>query len=314
MGAPKFMRKMAVLAAIEAVAGTFVVPTSAQAIEVSDVTLTPLEGDEVEQGIVRPYFGASESTLVTEYRKIAFSVAFAGVGTKGDLPGWSSLLRACGVSATNTPAPAADANTVFAPITDGIESLSIYAVVDKALYKMAGARGTCKITVDAKQIPKMQFEFTGAFVPVEELGAMPAVLYSAFQRPLGVNKANTTATFAGVAVATSSFQFDVGAQVVKQDLINVDTTEITGRNSTGSITFRNTSTAEKDWIDLARKGEKVPLVIKHGQGATNTVSITVPRAQVGKPTFADQDGIQMITVPFRCIPSSSGNDEWSIAA
>ncbi|GKS87148.1 hypothetical protein AVMA1855_23370 [Acidovorax sp. SUPP1855] len=312
MSDPKFMRKLAILVAVEQIVGTFVVPVAANAIEVSDVTLTPIEGDEVEQGIVRPYFGASESTLVTEYRKIAFSVGFAGVAAKGDIPGWAPLMRGCAARVANTPAPDADAKTVFDPVTDGIESVSIYAVIDKTLYKMAGSRGNCKATVDAKQIPKWQFEFTGSFVPVEDLGAMPATVFTGFQRPLGVNKANTTAMFAGIAVAASSFQFDFGCQVVKQDLMNVDSTEITGRNATGSITFRNTTVAEKNWIELARKGEKVPLLIKHGQAATNTVSLSVPRAQVGKPTFADQDGIQMITVPFRGIPSNVGNDEWSI--
>ena len=46
--------------------------------------------------------------------------------------------------------------------------------------------------------------------------------------------------------------------------------------------------------------------------AINTVSIAAPLAQIGKPTFGEQDGIQMITVPLRFIPSDAGNDEWSI--
>ena len=98
MSTPKFIKKMAVLVAIEATVGTIVVPVAADAIEVSDVTLTPIEGDEVDQGVIRPYFGASETTMVTLYRKIAFSVGFAGVAAAGDLPGWSTLLRACAAS------------------------------------------------------------------------------------------------------------------------------------------------------------------------------------------------------------------------
>lgn len=312
MSAPKFFRKMAILAVVEATVGLLAAVTSANAIEVSDVTLTPIEGDEADQGVIRPYFGASETILVTEYRKVAFSVGFAGVGVAGTLPGYTPLLRACGASATNTPAPDPDPHTLFAPVTDGIESLSIYATIDKRLYKMAGARGNCKIVCDAKGIPKYQFEFTGSFIPVEDVGAMPAVNYAAFQKPIGVNKLNTTVALAGITLACSSFQFDVGAQVVKQDLTDVDGAEITGRVSTGSITFRDTDVATKDWIGLARTSAKVPLLLKHGQAATNTITLGVPRAQVGKPTFGEQDGIHMITVPFRCIPSDAGNDEWSI--
>lgn len=312
MSDTKFIKKMAILVAIEATVGTIVVPVAADAIEVSDVTLTPIEGDEVDQGVIRPFFGASETTMVTLYRKIAFSVGLAGVGTVGDVPGWATLMRGCGASATNTPAPDPGAGTVFAPVTDGIESVTIYATVDGLLYKMAGARGNCKAAVGAKQIPKWQYEFTGAFYPVEDVGAMPAVNYAKFMRPLGVNKLNSTMTLDGYNAACSNFAFDFGNSVVKQDLMNVDGTEITGRASTASVTFRNTSVATKNWIEMARESAKVALELKHGQAATNTVSIKAPNAQIGKPTFADQDGIQMITVPLRLIPSDAGNDEWSI--
>ncbi len=314
MSAPKFIKKLAVLVAIETVVGSIVVPVATDAIEVSDVTLTPIEGDEVDQGVIRPYFGASETTLVTLYRKIAFSVGFAGVGAVGDLPGWTTLMRACAASVTNTAAPDPAAGTVFAPVTDGIESVTIYAVVDKLLYKMAGARANVKAMVDAKQIPKWQYEFTGSFTPVEDVPTMPAVSYAKFLRPLGVNKLNTTLVLDGFNAVCSSFAFDFGNQVVKQDLMNVDTTEITGRVSTGSVTFRNTSVATKNWIEMARASAKVPLLLRHGQEATNTVAIQGPHVQIGKPSFSEQDGIQMITTPLRFIPSDAGNDEWSIAA
>lgn len=308
MSGPKFINKLAILVAMEATVGSIVVPTASDAIEVSDVTLTPIEGDEASQGVIRPFFGASESTLVTLYRKIAFSVGFAGVGAKGDMPGYATLLRACAARAVNTP----DVSTVFEPVTDGIESVSIHAVMDRMLYKMSGARGTVKASVDAKGIPKWQFEFTGAFVPVEDVATMPAVSTSAFQRPLGVNALNTTLSLDGFSAACSSFQFDMGNQVVKQDLMNVDTTEITGRESTVNVTLRNTSVATKNWIEMARAGVKVPLLLVHGQNDTNTVRLAAPQAQVGKPTFSEQDGIQMIAIPLRLIPTDTGNDEWAI--
>ena len=56
-----------------------------------------------------------------------------------------------------------------------------------------------KAQVDAKQIPKWQYEFTGSFLPVVDVGAMPAVHYSKFLRPLGVNKLNTSLVLDGFA-------------------------------------------------------------------------------------------------------------------
>lgn len=314
MSKPLFIKKLALLVAIEQFVGTIVVPVAADAIRVSDVTMTPIEGDEVEEGVIRPYFGASESTLVTLYRKIAFSVGFAGVAAKGDIPGWATLMRACGANVTNTPAPDPGASTVFMPVTDDMESVTLYAVIDRQLYKMSGARGNVKAQVDAKGMPKWQYEFTGAFHPVESVAQMPAVSYAKFLTPLGVNKINSTLKLDGYDAACSSFAFDFGNQVVKQDLMGVDDTEITGRSSTGSVTFRNTDVATKNWIEMARASAKVPLLLRHGQAATNTVAISGDIVQLGKPSFGDQDGIQMITIPLRFIPSDAGNDEWTITA
>jgi len=312
MSTPRFIRKMAILAVTETVYGTLVVPTAVDAMEVSNVNLVPIEGEEVDEEIMRPFFGASETALVTLYRSISFSVGLAGVGTAGALPGYTALMRACSANVTNTPGPSASAGTVFAPVTEGAESITIYAVIDKQLYKMGGVRGNCKAVVDAKKIPKWTFDFTGAFFPVEDLASMPAVNYTKFQRPLGVNKLNTTLSLDGFNAAASAFSFDFGNQVEKQDLMNWDAAEITGRTSTASVTFRNTSVATKNWIEMARARAKVPLLLKHGQAATNTVSIAAARAQIGKPSFGEEQGVQMITVPLRLIPSDLGNDEWSI--
>ena len=304
----KFIKKLALLAAIEATSGTAVVPTAAGAIEVSNVNLTPIEGDEVSLDVVRPFFGASAKIMVTLYRKVAFEVALAGVDPAGTLPGYETLLRGCGCNATNTPAT----STVFAPVTDDMQSLSLHCVIDKMLYKMAGARGTVKAVVDAKGVPKLQFEFTGAFVPVEDVASMPAVNFSKFLVPLGVNKRNTTLSFDGYNAACSSFQFDIGNSVVKDDLTSVDSTEITGRESTLNVTMRNVSVATKNLIGMASEGAVVPVDLKHGQTATNTVSFNAPKAQLGKPTFSELNGIQMITIPMTLLPSDVGNDEFTI--
>ncbi|MFE8644126.1 hypothetical protein ACFX58_03465 [Sphingomonas sp. NCPPB 2930] len=306
--AAKLMRKMAILAKIEAVRGTDAIPTgAANAILVSDVTLTPIEGDVVERNNVKPYFGSSGSVMVTEYSKVAFSVEIAGVAAAGDLPGYSPLLRACAISVT----VAAGVSVTFAPVSDAIESLTLYGNVDGTLHRMTDAHGTVKATVDAKGIPKWAFEFTGAFVPATD-APLPVVDYAKFQTPFGVNKKNTTLTLDGLAVACSAFSFDLGNTVVKRDLMNVDSVEITDRKSTGSVTFENTSVATKDWIGMARSSAKVPLALKHGPGATNVVEIKASLAQIGKPTYSESDGVQMIAVPLSFVPSSAGNDEWSI--
>lgn len=125
--------------------------------------------------------------------------------------------------------------------------------------------------------------------------------------PLGVNKANTRVKLDGAYWACNAFTVDLGNEVVKQDLTEVDETEVTGRKSVGSITIRDTLATTKDWVGMVNK--TVPFELVHGLASTNTVKVEAPRAQIGKPTFAEADGIQMVTLPLRYIPSDAGNDE-----
>lgn len=305
---PIFIKKMAILVAIEATVGMLVVPVAADAIEVSNVNLTPMEADEVVSDVIKPYFGASEAALVAKYRKLSFEVRCAGVSPAGTVPGYATLLRACAASATNTP----DTSTVFLPVTDGIESVTVYAVIGGIRYKMAGARGEAKLDAQAKAVPKWQFELTGDFVPLEDVNAMPGVNYSKFLPGLPFERANTTISVDGFAVSSSAFSLTFGNTVSRTNLTEFEGTDISNRVSTGSVTFRMTTVATKDWFGMASSGAKVPIVFIHGQAVTNKMQISVPRAQLGKPSFSDLEGVQMITIPYRCIPTDAGNDEWSI--
>lgn len=303
------LRRMAILAAIESTAGTYVAPVAADALEVADVNITPTDGQTDEYNIVRPYFGSVEEILTTRFRKMAFKVGMAGVGTAGAMPGFAKLLRGCGMSATAVTGP--PAKTVFAPASTAFESMSLYCVVDKNAYKMPGAAGNVRLQGSAGKLPWMAFEFTGGWMAAEAVGSMPATA-PVFQVPLPVNAANTRARLgASDYWECNAFDIDLGNVVVKQDLTEVDNTEITYRKSTGSITIRSVPVATKNWDALI--GSKLALEITHGQGATNKMKIAAPLAQIGKPSFGEQDGFQMITLPLRLLPSgSSGNNEISI--
>ncbi|MBV8250549.1 MAG: hypothetical protein JO200_19140 [Comamonas sp.] len=302
-----FVNQTVILAKVEATKGTDAIPTgAANAVLVSDVTFTPLEGDEVERNNIRPYFGDGGSAMVTQYAKLSFSVEAAGVAAAGDLPGYEPLLRAAGASVTVT----AGTDVRFAQVSQGHESVTIYIAVGRNLQKMTAAMMNVKLTGDAKSLPKFQFEVTGTYQAATD-AALPAVNYTKFQSPFGINKTNSTLALHGVAVAASAFSFDFGNTVIKRDLINVDTVEITGRKSTGSVTFDNTLVSEKNWVELARTSARGPLAFKHGPGATNVIELKAPNVQLGKPSFGESDGVQQITVPLRYVPLV-GNDEWEI--
>lgn len=301
-----FINSTVILAKVENTKGADATPTSANALLVSDVSFTPLEGDEVERNNIRPYFGDGGSTMVTQYAKLSFSVEAAGVAAAGDKPGYADLLRAAGVAMTvNT-----GTDVRFVPVTHGMESVTIYINVGGNLQKMMSAMMNVKLSSDAKTIPKFQVEITGTYQKAED-AVPPAASYADFMDPFGVNAANTKLKLHGIDVAASAFSFDFGNTVIKRDLINVDTVEISGRKSTGSVTFDNTKVSTKNWVEQARLSARGPLHLTHGPGATNVIELIAPNVQLGKPSFGESDGIQQITTPLRFIPLN-GNDEWEL--
>lgn len=307
--ASKKFRKLAILAKLEVTYGLDPVPTgAANAMVVSDVEITPLDGEEVERNIVQPYFGNPGVIQATQYARIRFNVELAGSGAVGTAPKYDPLLRACSVSAT----VAAGVSVTYAPISDNQESVSIYANVDGVNQVMPGVRGECKVALDAKGKPVLQFEFTGLWAAPTDT-AMPVPVYTGWVKPLAINKVNTIATLHTIAVAMSHFDLAFGNQVVKRDLTATDTVEIVDRKSTGSIVFEQTPVATKNWVSVAQARTLGNLSIVHGTVAGNIVTFgATGTCELGKPSYQNQDGIQMVNMPLVFRPTSAGNDEWSI--
>ena len=51
------------------------------------------------------------------------------------------------------------------------------------------------------------------------------------------------------------------------------------------------------------------LTFQHGQTAGNIVTFTAGQIDLGNPSYSDEDGIQMLTLPYIATPTDSGNDE-----
>jgi hypothetical protein len=51
----------------------------------------------------------------------------------------------------------------------------------------------------------------------------------------------------------------------------------------------------------------------HGTTAGNRVTFLASQVDVLNPTYQEQDSIMMLSVPYVAIPSSAGNDEFSLA-
>ena len=155
---PRYIRNTALLAKVETTEGTDAVPTgTANALLISNVTINPLNAQNVDRSIVRPYFGASEQLVGTAYVSIDFTVELAGSGTAGTAAPWGELLRACGFAETG-----AAGYKQYAPDAPSSQkSATLYYYDDGVLHKLLGAKGTFKLAMGIGERPTLAFSFTG---------------------------------------------------------------------------------------------------------------------------------------------------------
>jgi hypothetical protein len=301
-------RKRTILAKIEGTYGTDPTPSgSANAILVRNLNITPLNAENVSRDLVRPYLGASEQLIASSHVMVDFEVEMAGSGTAGTAPAYGPLLRACGFTETDGAS-----DVVYTPKSASFESVTIYYNVDGVLHKITGARGNVEMSITARQIPVFKFTFTGLYNAPTDTAA-PAVTYTAFQTPLAANNDNTTGfSLFSYSAALESLNLNLNNQVFYRSLIGSESVLITDRGVNGSVVFEAPTITAKDFFSLALGNTLGDLDITHGTAAGNIVQIESSRVDVSNPTYQDNNGIQMLSVPITLVPSTSGNDEITI--
>lgn len=307
MAAPILIRSSAVLAKIEATAGVDPVPTgAANAIKVSNLSITPLEVEMADRATTQPYLGNTDQVMVAGWTRVEFEVEIAGAGAPGTVPQYSPLLRACGFSETVS----AGTSVVYAPVSTGFESITLYVNVGGVLYKSNFAAGSVALTMNSRAIPQLRFTFTGLYSPVTD-AALPTTTYRDI-KPVAVSKANTPSfSLLGYAAVMQQLTLDMKNQVVYRNMVNHESVRLTDRKPDGSVRIEATKVADKDWWSTIRQGDVGPLALTHGTAAGNTVEIACPAVQLVSPAFDEDNGIQMFRTNLVVKPGS-GNDELTL--
>ena len=307
---PLLTRKRLILLESEGTYGTDPTPTGADAVLVRDLNIVPLQSDVVSRDLVRPYLGASEQLLANTRVECTFSVELAGSGTAGTAPRYGKALLGCGMSETVVAAT----SVTYAPVSASFGSCTIYYNIDGVLHKVTGARGTFTINGAVGEIPTIDFTFTGIYnTPTDT--ALPSVTYGDQATPVVFKAGNTTGfELLSYAGCLQSVSFDVGNSLVYRELVGC-TKEVllTDRASTGSVVLEAVTMATKDYFTAALSdGTLGNLLFQHGQTAGNIVDFASTRVDIGDVSYSDQDGIHMLNIPYTCVPSTAGNDEFSL--
>lgn len=96
-----YFKKKAILLGLEPLYGQGVALTgAANALQALDLSITPMEGEELQREISQPYLGGKPKLLVGTHVVVEFGVELAGSGSAGVVPAFGAALRACGFAET----------------------------------------------------------------------------------------------------------------------------------------------------------------------------------------------------------------------
>jgi len=308
----KLYRKRTVLVKAEVTPGTDVVPAATDACQVRNLEVTPVDAEAISRDLIRPYLGASPQILVNNKVIVTFEVEYSGSGTAGTAPRYGALLKACGFSEVVV----ASTSVTYAPVSADFKSVSIYYSTDGVRHKVIGARGTYSLNLTANQIPVINFTMTGQYVAPTDT-ADPTPTFTTQATPRIFNDTNTTAftLFSETDLPLQSCQLDVGNEVIYRELVNSDKEIlIINRSSSGTLMIEMPTLASHDFFADAIASTTGNLSIVHGATGGNIITLAsaANAISLGNPTYSEDNGIVMLNLPFTLVPSSSGNNEFTL--
>ena len=218
------------------------------------------------------------------------------------------------VTPDSTSAYSIGAHVVYTPVSASFSSVTIHYNIDGVLHKLTGCRGTFSINTAVGAIPTIDFTMTGIYNPPTDTAA-PAVTYADQATPLIFKAGNTGAfTMLGYSGCLQSITMDAGVNVIYRELVNcTKQVLITDRASTGTVVIEAPTIADKDYFAAAlTDGTLGELSFIHGTTAGNLVLLQSLQVDITDPSYSDQDGIHMLSIPYTAIPSSAGNDEFRL--
>ncbi|RJF70868.1 hypothetical protein [Rhodopseudomonas palustris] len=306
---PVFFRLKVLLAKLESSYG--VDPTltgAANAILAKDVTIRPMEGQDVSRDLIQHYLGGQATIPTGLHTIIEFSTELAGSGAAGSAPAWGPLLRGCGCAEVISTG----VSVAYSPISEAMESLTIKFWLGGTLHALKGARGDATLSIDAQGVPAIRWTFTGLWVAPTDV-ARPTPSLTAFKKPLVASAANTPSfTIDAVPLVLRSWSLKFGNKVEPRLLMGQESILITDRAETLDVVVEVTPLSVFDPHVLANAQTLTSSTIVHGVAAGNIVTVSTPACQVRRPTgYQNNQGVAERPLTLTPLPAS-GNDQFSI--
>ena len=302
----QWRRRLAVVA-VETQYGVAPDPATATILEVVMLDAgNPYAGNTVERERMRYGFGNFEQINTGPNVERQIRVPFSGSGTAGEPPAYSPLLRACALSET------IDATSVtYEPVSQNMDSVTIWWYEDGQVQEIRGARGTYEIGADAQSLPYWQFNLTGLYSRPENAPSVQGA-ESTVAGEVPVNKQNSAFTMFGYPARLQAFSHNAGNQVEPRNLVNYEGVHIIDRRVTGNITIEAPALADFDAFEKVESHQTVTLgniALTHGTAAGNIIKAEGLQVQAANITASENQGIMHYGMELRYLPTGSNDDD-----
>lgn len=314
---PRLIKKTVVLAKVETTAGTDAAPTgSANALQVFDMEITPIEAKTVNIDLVSAFFGSAVDLVTTTFTRCKFSVLMGGSGTAATGPAWGQLLLGTGFSETTgllTP------NRVeYDPITNGLKTLTIYWYDDGVLHKLLGSMGNVSFSGKSGEEPKLTFDFIG-IDGIPTAVSNPSAVYTAWKIPPAITKANVVditlgGTYAlgaitgGTLMNSTGLTFDMGNKYDFAPMLSTEEVVFSDRKAKMSFELELTAAQEVTFIANVKANFTQSIGFTFGTTSGNKIMLFAPAMQLGGYKKANFQGKRTIGFDAQLKPLN-GNDE-----
>lgn len=293
------------LAKIESTYNTDPVPVEGtDAIQVENLQWSPEGARMNERQSIRSSIGKLKQIYGGTLLNFSFDVEVKGSGVAGDVPELGVLLRGSAMGETIV----ASTSVTYAPVSTGIESVTLYYYQDGTLLKLTGARGNASCQMDAGGVPKMSFTFTGHIVSLTDVALASPTYNSAV--PYAV--VGTAFTVGGYAAVISSLAFDLANEIATPSSISASDgfgeVRVIGRDVQGSIDPEAVVVATNDFFSHWQDGDAMALATGALGAAGNQFAITMPAISYRNMSPADRDGVRTYDTPFGAAETTGDNE------
>jgi hypothetical protein len=318
---PRYIRNTVILAKVETTPGTDAVPTGvADTVQVSNMSITPLDANNVNRDLIRGYFGGSDQLVATASVKCSFTVELAGAAAAATPPQWGDLLLGCAMAEALLSTPS---RVEYTPVSTALKTLTIYYYDDGVLHKLLFCMGSCKLSAKVGERPTLQFDFVGTDGGISAVGNATPTL-TAWKVPPTMTKANvvditigatytTGAISGGIVYASTGLELDLGNTVNYVPLLSSERVDITQRETKGSMQLDLTADNEVSFMATVKANTTQSLALTIGTTTGNKIILHAPNVQLINPSKQELNGSRLIGYDLRLLPLV-GNDELRIAS